>query len=357
MKRFVAGVIAAILLVSCIAFLDGGGNGRRTDGLYYQVSGIHPDATIMTIDGEKISAEEYLYWLIYDCQYLSAYADTIDWNEVVTGSMTYGDYVKDEVTDTMKTYAIVRQMAKKGDVTLSKEDTDALEEQRRQYIDYYGGEESYLQQIQLLGISEETFDTINSMYYLYSRVLEAFCNGSLRPTDEKLNSFAEDNRLYTAKLLYLPTDGLKEDEVAQRRDLAQSYADKLKASDDVDALYNRFAQELGMEENAIGQTFAASENDGALADAVSALSEGSVSEVIAGTTGFYVAIRMPLDLSAVAQRLFAQTTEDAMANATVKYNNAVYSKIDAGTFYTDFLQAQQELSASFAQGNTAANAD
>ena len=108
MKRFVAGLIAAILLVSCISLIDGGGSGTRTDGLYYQVSGIHPDATIMTVNGEKISAEEYLYWLAYDCEYLSAYAGSLDWNEVVTGTMTYADYVKDEVTDTMKTYAINR---------------------------------------------------------------------------------------------------------------------------------------------------------------------------------------------------------------------------------------------------------
>lgn len=363
MKRFVAGLIAAILLVSCISLIDGGGSGIRTDGLYYQVSGIRPDATIMTVDGEKISAEEYLYWLAYDCEYLSAYAGSLDWDEVVTGTMTYGDYVKDEVTDTMKIYAIIRQMARKGDVTLSDEDLAALDAQRRQYIEYYGGEEGYARQIQLLGVSEETFDNINSMYYLYSRVQEAFCDGSLRPDDEELLSFAKENGLMTAKLLYLSTEGLSEDEIAQRRDLAQGYADKLKAADDVDALYAQFAGELGLTVSESGQTFSASETgeggeeDLLLANAVAALDEGGVSDLIESGSGFYVAVRQALDLSAVADRMFSQTIESTLAEAKVKYNDAVYGKIDVGSFYTELLQARQELEASFSTEDTAKDDD
>lgn len=354
MKKFVAGLIAAILLVSCVAFIDGGsGGGRRTDGLYYQVSGIHPDATIMTINGEKISAEEYLYWLAYDCEYLSSYAGTLDWNEVVTGNMTYANYVKDEVTDTMKTYAIVRQMAKKNDVALTDDDTAALDAQRQQYIDYYGSEEGYLQQVQLLGVSEAAFDTINSMYYLYSRVQEAYCTGSLRPSDEELSTFATENGLMTAKLLFISTADLSDDDIAQRRDLAQGYADKLKDADNVDELYAQFATELGLEVSEAGQTFTVDEAGKVLADAVSALDEGAVSGLIEAENGFYVAIRMPLDLSTAADRMFTQTMEAAINDANIKYNDAVYSKVDVGQFYTDLLQARQELAATFTTDDSA----
>lgn len=358
MKRFVAGVITAILLVSCISFIDGGiSSGSGKNGLYYQASGIRPDATIMTINGEKICAEEYLYWLAYDCEYLSAYAGSLDWNEVVTGTTTYGDYVKDEVSDTMKTYAIVRQMAKEGNITLSDEDNAALAAQRQQYIDYYGGEEGYRQQIQLLGVSEEAFDAINSMYYLYSRVQEAYCTGSLRPGDEELAAFAEENGLMTAKLLFISTAELSEEEIAQRRDLLKGYADKLKSADNVDTLYAQFAEELGLEVSENGQTFTASEADQALVNAVKGLNEGGVSDMIEGENGLYVAVRMPLDQSAVADRMFSAAIENAIANASVKYNDAVYSKVDVGTFYANLLQARQALSASFAIDDTAQNAD
>lgn len=353
MKRFVAGLIAAILLVSCVSFLDGGGNGgRRTDGLYYKASGIHPDATIMTVDGEKLSAEEYLYWLAYDCEYLSSYAGDIDWNETVVDNTTYADYVKDEVTDTMKTYAIVRQMAEKGEITLSDEDIADLDAQRQQYIDYYGGEEGYLQQIQLLGVSEEAFDKINSMYYLYARVQEAYGNGSLRPSDEELQAFAKDNGLVSAKLLFLSTEDMDKDDIQQYRDLAQSYADKLKDAKDVDKLYAKFAEELGLADADGGQTFSADEAGEKLVAAVSELSDGAVSDVIETDSGFYVAIRMPLDLTAVADRMFTQAFDTAVENAEVKYNESVYDKVDVSTFYPNLLQAQQELMASFATSDT-----
>ena len=347
MKRFVAGLIAAILLVSCVSFLDGAGNGSRTDGLYYKASDIHPDATIMTVNGEKISAEEYLYWLAYDCEYLSSYAGDINWDDAVADNMTYADYVKDEVTDTMRTYAVVRQMAKKGDVTLSDEDIAALDAQRQQYIDYYGGEEGYSQQIQLLGVSEETFDKINSMYYLYAGVQEAYDNGALRPSDEELQTFAKDNGLVSAKLLFLSTEDMDKDDIQQRRDLAQSYADKLKKADDVDKMYAKFAEELGLEVGDVGQTFSASDAGEDLVSAVNALDNGAVSDVVKADGGFYVAVRTPLDLAAVADRMFAQTVESAIDNAEVKYNDAVYKKVDVGTFYDNLQQARQELSASF----------
>lgn len=357
MKRFVAGLIAAILLVSCVSFFDDGADiGKKDKGLYYQASGVRPDAVVMTINGEKIRAEEYMYWMAYDCEYLSAYAGSLDWDEIVTGDMTYGDYVKDEVTNTMKTYAVIRQMAKEGSITLTDEDTAALAAQRQQYVEYYGGEEAYTQQIQLLGVSEEAFDEINSMYYLYNRVQEAFCDGALRPDDDTIRAFAAEQQLMSAKLLFLSTDGLSEDDIAQRRDLAQGYADKLKSADNVDELYAQFAGELGLDVSENGQTFVPSEVDPALATAVSALQEGEVSDLIEGANGLYVALRMPTDLATAADRLFSHTLENNIANAEVKYHSA-YNKINVNTFFPNLLQARQELSASFAPENTTPSGD
>ena len=106
-----------------------------------------------------------------------------------------------------------------------------------------------------------------------------------------------------------------------------------------------------MSEN--GQTFSASETgeggeeDLLLANAVAALDEGGVSDLIESGNGFYVAVRQALDLSAVADRMFSQTIESALAEAKVKYNDAVYGKVDVGSFYTELLQARQKLAASF----------
>ena len=73
--------------------------------------------------------------------------------------------------------------------------------------------------------------------------------------------------------------------------------------------------------------------------------------------GFYVAVRQALDLSAVADRMFSQTIESALAEAKVKYNDAVYGKVDVGSFYTELLQARQELASTFSTEDTAKDDD
>ena len=65
--RLMAGALASVVLVGAIALTGGMKKGSRTDGLLYQASGIHPDAELLLIDRQTVTAEEYLYWLAYDC--------------------------------------------------------------------------------------------------------------------------------------------------------------------------------------------------------------------------------------------------------------------------------------------------
>lgn len=60
-------------------------------------------------------------------------------------------------------------------MTLSDADREALENQRQQYITYYGSQEAYSKQIQGMGVSEAMFDAISRGYYLYAGVRQAFC--------------------------------------------------------------------------------------------------------------------------------------------------------------------------------------
>ena len=111
MKRFAAMLAVSVLMVLWIASGDRMSAGQRTDGLYYEVTGIHPDAVLMRIEGEDISAEEYLYWLAYDCEYLTSYVPNLDFSAEVSNGMTYGSYAKADAVETVKLYALLRQWA------------------------------------------------------------------------------------------------------------------------------------------------------------------------------------------------------------------------------------------------------
>ena len=119
--RALAGLLASVLLVVGVAMIGNMPNGKRTDGVFYQASGIHPDATLMTVNKQSVSAEEYLYWLAYDCDYLTSYMGSVDFDAAVSGSLTYGQYAQEDAQRTVVLYAVVRQWAQQAGITLSEE--------------------------------------------------------------------------------------------------------------------------------------------------------------------------------------------------------------------------------------------
>ena len=76
--RLIAGVLVSVALVGAISLTGGMKKGSRTDGLLYEASGLHPDGQLLLVNGETVTCEEYLYWLAYDCEYLSTYVQGID---------------------------------------------------------------------------------------------------------------------------------------------------------------------------------------------------------------------------------------------------------------------------------------
>ena len=212
--RLIAGALASVVLVGAIALTGGMKKGSRTDGLLYQASGIHPDAELLLIDGQTVTAEEYLYWLAYDCEYLSTYVPGVDWSAELTEGLTYGDYAKTDTLETVKLYSVVRAWAEEAGVTLTEEDRAALEAQRLEYVTYYGSEEAYQQQLEAQGITEEVYDRINETAYLYQRLQDQFCTegSALYPDSEALAQYAADNGYLTGKAIYVPAgDGAEEE--------------------------------------------------------------------------------------------------------------------------------------------------
>lgn len=348
MKRFAAMLAVSVLMVLWIASGDRMSAGQRTDGLYYEVAGIHPDAVLMRINGEDISAEEYLYWLAYDCEYLTSYVPNLDFSAEVSNGMTYGSYAKADAVETVKLYALLRQWAKQYNVSLTEEDEARLQQQRQQYVTYYGGEEGYQQQLQLLGISEDTFDSINRMYLLYARIHDLYtADGSaMHPTQEAIDAFAQEKGYVTVKLLYWPASG-GENSQAQ----AEDFAARLATAEDKDALYAEMAQQLGIEAGDTGRTFSAETLGETLSAAFSALEPGQVSDVIATDEGWYVAIGQTLDESSVLDEMFTENVTQARSELTVEYNQGLYDKLDAGDFYSRLTARQSELSSQFSSGS------
>ena len=311
--RLAASVVLSALLVVGISASGILTNGHRTDGLFYQASGIRPDAELLTVNGETIDAEEYLYWLAYDCEYLAYNVQDLDFDAELSEGMTYGAYAKQDALETVKLYAVVRQWAKRGNVTLSDADREALENQRQQYITYAG-------------------------------VRQAFCTpgSALYPAQEDIDALARQGGYATSLLLYWPLDGQDDDNT---RLAAESFAQQLRDAQDVTAAYLDLAGQLGMEDvTEAGVTASAGDMGETLAAAVSALEPGQVSDVIDTGSALYVAVGKELDQSAVVNALFETQIKAAVADAKVEYNTRLFNKLDPGAFYTRLQEARSALS-------------
>ena len=63
MKR----TICALLALTMIFLCAGCGANDEPSGIYYEITGIAPNETVMEVDGNAIPAELYFYWTTYNC--------------------------------------------------------------------------------------------------------------------------------------------------------------------------------------------------------------------------------------------------------------------------------------------------
>ena len=125
MKRCIAFCLAlgaAISLTAC-------GGGDTEGGLLCEASGIRPDTVLLSVDGRDVSAQRYLYWLAYACDYIADYYDSgegIQWGDTVSGQ-SLEDYAKDQALQNAALYATVETWAEDYGCTLTDEDRTAMD--------------------------------------------------------------------------------------------------------------------------------------------------------------------------------------------------------------------------------------
>lgn len=336
--RLIAGALVSVALVGIFALTGGMKGGRSTEGLLYQASGLHPDGEMLTISGQTVTCEEYLHWVDYVCQYFATRITDLDWNaQIESVDMTYGEYAKVEAAEMVKQYAVIRAWAQQEGVTLTEEDTAALDAQREEYVSYYGGEEGYQQQLALMGISEDTYNAMLETQYLYRELYQAFrTNGSsLYPEESVLSSYAAEQGYMSAYLVTVTGENAET--------MAADLLERWQKAEDKESEYAAICEELELSADGI-ITVSAVEND-ALSDAIAALATGEITAVNDpyGDGTCYLVLRSDTDLSAVAETYFDVLFEEKLNSAAVVTNSELYDALDVGAFYEKLTQLRTEM--------------
>ncbi len=335
--------------------------GTIREGLVYEATGIPPDATVLTVDGNAASADLYCFWLGSVCtqldQILMQYTGSgLDLAGTLPGGQSVLDYVLDDAQQTVKQQLVVENLAERYGVSLTDEDRQSLDEQRRQFVEGLGGEEAYLRELDKLGLREETYDRIRSADYLYSGLYRLFCTpgSALAPTEDELSAFADAQGYITADHILIATSDLatgtplSDEEAALKRALAEQLLEQLRTAEDPEALFaalaDRYSEDTGRAHSPNGYTF--NRDSGFVeefTEAAYALGEGEISGIVESPFGYHILLRKALSTADAVVDLqgeyFSAQMQDALAQANLPAGDAL-ERIDVAALYEALTAAQ-----------------
>ena len=251
-------------------------------------AGLSAGDVLLTVNGEEVPADLFLYWLFWDCYYFeysySYYGITV---------ADYAELLREDAVRTAMYYAALRQRA----AELGCLPTDAQVKEARDQL-LADGQEYYDNMKAAYGLSDGSMDYISTISCYYDNLLNAVAPTA---TEEMLNSY-----VYQVKHILLKTvDGqmqpLSDDEIAAQRTLAEEILSRLRAVEGeeqrslFDELMNQYSED-GRDANGDlyapdGYTAVPGEMVPEFEETSLALPIGGLSGIVESTYGYHIILR------------------------------------------------------------------
>ena len=256
-------------------------------------AGVSPDDVLLTVNGDQVPADQFLYVLGQTClrtqQYMSLYGADL-------GSMPEmaGDLMEQGV-ELAVYHTLIRQKA----AELGCLPTDAQNEEIRKAMD----EADLAANAPFWGLTDRGSEFVFAMNTYYNNVLEAVTHA---PSQEELNEY-----LYRVKHILIKTvddsrQPLPEDQIAEKKAQAEDLLAQLKAASDLpakfDELMNEHSEDGRTEDGALaapdGYLAAPGDMVSAFEAASYALQPGEMSELVETEFGYHIILRLPTEVTA-----------------------------------------------------------
>lgn len=314
MKKTICALLALTMLFLCA----GCGESKEPSGIYYEITGIAPDETLMEVDGNAVPAELYFYWTTYNCSsidyqilsansYYGVYGDlinedgTLKWDAELTEGTTINQFAREQAESAVKLYASVENMAKEYGVEMTDEDKATMAENRAAAVEELGGEEEFQAYLDEIGISEDSFNRLSSATYLLEGLTDLVLEeGSpLYLSPEDYNEYAT----YADHILLSTQDAttgeaLSDEEIAAKRATAEDLLAQLQEAEDVEELFSeladQYSEDPGRASYPTGYIYTPGTMVTEFEDAASALEPGQFSGIVESDYGFHIILRKDL---------------------------------------------------------------
>ncbi len=366
LRRAAALLCAACLLLSLFGCRKSEGTPAEDD-VTYDLIGVRGGDTALTVDGEAVDAETFCYWIYTSILNLSEEqfdGGEVDWTAEVDGQ-SVKDYVLFDAANIAVLYRTVEDHAVSLGCTRGEADETELSDLRAQYVASVGSEEGYLEQLRLVGLREETFMHFNRVTQYYNKLLDVLYlndGAAYAPTDEQMKTYADEtfqamgyqdfndyvkkNAVYNAKHILLLTKDMTtgevydDEKIAAQKALADDLLAQLRASDDAvalfDTLMNEYSEDPGLKSNPDGYLYSSGSMVAEFEDAVEALDDYEISEIVKSDYGYHIIMRLPITPAELredyCQESLAALADEWCAAAKVEHG-AAYDGIDPETYY------------------------
>lgn len=310
MKRFIALTLALVMLCCCAA---GCGSDTKED-------------TVMTVNGTAVSFDEYMAGLnqaVSELEdlYQSYSGTSVDWDGkfLFDDTVTNLEWCLKRAGQQVARYRVVEQKAKEMGVTLTDEQTTAIDDKIQDIKDQYvTSDDNVDTQLQAFfasyGYTEDSYRERCRLNYLYSDLFtEIYGEQGCKLSDDKVQAYAEENNYITsAHILFLTSETVTDadgkssskelsDEVkAEKKAKAEELCAELKAiTDDTERwtrfkeLMNEYSEDTGLAQFPEGYCFTKGSMVTEYDDASRALKEYEVSDVVESQFGYHVIMRLP----------------------------------------------------------------
>ena len=364
-KRLCAVALTGALLTASLSGCTSAPLFADPGDMAYKTAGVVRDSAFLTVDGQDITAEEYLFWLLnaISGQKQNGYlADDTAW-ETTLNDVPTAEELKNEALETAKVYRIIETKAAEMGVTLSEENQTQLDSELQQVSDALGGDDALQTWLDDRCISREGFTQMNAVYYLNQGIQQKLTeDGTLTPTDESMAAFFKDQGVYAAKHILISTRTLSADgqsyeeftdeEKAAALTTAQDYCAQIAAAGDTgakfDELMNAYSADGRDADGNLGapdgyvflEDGTLTNGQGALVtefvDAAKALEIGQVSQPVQTDYGYHIIMRVDPDSdemrSIYPSYKLNVLTQEWMDAAEVT-TTAAYDALDPKSFY------------------------
>ncbi|MGM9619441.1 MAG: peptidylprolyl isomerase [Oscillospiraceae bacterium] len=363
---------AFLMALALTAALAGCGmsQGSRTDGIYYDATGVSPDAVLLRVDGVDVTAERYFYWL-YNAAYNAAlYVGADAFDEEVSEGLTYAQSCRDFALETAREYCLVEKWAAENGLTISEEAAAEIEEEIAAYEEQYGDFG-----FDYMGVTRETMEYFYTAFEYYNMLQLSTTEegGALYPTEEELAAYVKDEGLMKADHILLATQDVLTGEELDEETRQAQYAKaqelllQLQAAEsgELETLFAQLADEYsedpGRSYYPDGYVYGPGEMVPEFEEAAAALEEGEISGIVESDYGYHILLRKALTQEELVAdgSYFSYLLEKQAGELEVEFSSLYEEKVaelDVGQFYADVSAARETLYEAYeAEQNTPAS--